>query len=193
MEGEAADQLRTGSRARRARVEAARAHADGLRSGPQSRRHAGIALTQSQPQDPAALRLGVRLLNHAKATRRRINLLCGSYVLISDPHAAPGSTFSAVRRRRVGEAVLLPREAEERPGIAIETLRPYDRYADVVERVADLFDAGVGQVWILDPLSKNVSVHVPGYPVRTLEGDDELACEAELPGFGVRTRLVFEG
>jgi hypothetical protein len=155
--------------------------------------YSGVELGPELRHDPAALRLGVRMLNHAKQSGRKLTLICGAFLLRNDPNAAPGATFSAVRRRRPGEALILPRAAEERAAIAVETVSPYARHAEVADRVVELFDAGVCEVWQVDPARRSVAVHAPGRSVQTLSGDDELACESLLPGFVVRVDAVFEG
>jgi Uma2 family endonuclease len=67
-------------------------------------------------------------------------------------------------------------------------------YADnfVAQRVADYLAAGVAVVWVVDPRTKSVSVHLPHAEPRLFQGDDVLEAEDIVPGMRIRVRDVFE-
>lgn len=89
-------------------------------------------------------------------------------------------------------------EAEESwpetpPALAVEVLSPSDRHGQIARKVAQYLNAGVGLVWVVDPPSREVTVHRrDAEPVvtaagGTLEGGDLL------PGLSVMIDELFRG
>ena len=79
---------------------------------------------------------------------------------------------------------------ETPPILAVEVLSPNDTYSIVRRRVRELFRLGTKLIWIVDPDSKNVTVHHPNEDL-SLEGDDELTGNGVLEGFSCRVSEFF--
>ncbi len=82
-------------------------------------------------------------------------------VLERDPDTVPApdvafyedaSTFSELH----------PKYGEVPPRLAIEVLSPSDRLGKVMRKIMDYLRNGVELVWLLDPETRNVTVHRPG-------------------------------
>lgn len=71
------------------------------------------------------------------------------------------------------------------PVVAAEILSPSDTVQGVSTKTELYLKSGVGQVWILDPVWKTVTVFRKGQKPILLGDDDLLSGEGELPGFSV--------
>jgi Uma2 family endonuclease len=71
---------------------------------------------------------------------------------------------------------------ETPPLLAVEVLSPNDTHGKVIRRLQEQFRFGTKQVWVLDPDARNVIVHYPDRPERSVEETQELA-EEILPEF----------
>lgn len=76
------------------------------------------------------------------------------------------------------------------PALAVEIISDSDRYADVVAMVNLYREAGV-VAWIVEPDFRRVTVHRPGLPPRSLDADEELTGDPELPGFRIPVQDFF--
>jgi len=77
------------------------------------------------------------------------------------------------------------------PDLAVEVLSPDDRAGKPQEKIRDYLKAGTQQVWIVDPDSSTVTVHLPGGAAQTYSGDIEVAGGDMLPGFSFRPAELF--
>jgi Uma2 family endonuclease len=75
------------------------------------------------------------------------------------------------------------------PTVAVEILSPYDRRADVQDKIATYLAAGTSAVVIVDPRRETMTVH-DGGRVRMLRVGDTLA-HPSLPGFSLDVGQVF--
>jgi Uma2 family endonuclease len=48
------------------------------------------------------------------------------------------------------------------PWIVVEIVSPEDRAADMDAKLQDYFDAGVPNIWVVDPRTRTLTVHEPG-------------------------------
>jgi Uma2 family endonuclease len=76
------------------------------------------------------------------------------------------------------------------PVLAVEILSPSDKHEEIVEKVSEYVAVGT-VVWVVDPDFKTVSVHRPGKLPVTLNAEQELCGEPELPGFRVHLGKIF--
>lgn len=77
------------------------------------------------------------------------------------------------------------------PDLAVEVVSPTDRWSDVIRKADEYLDAGVAEVWVVEPQGRFVEVHRAGArPVR-YDGDDELVSPTILPGFSCRVSEFF--
>ena len=72
------------------------------------------------------------------------------------------------------------------PDLVVEIVSPSDRVADVLERILDFIDAGVGEAWVVDPESRTFTILRSRADVRILGEGDDVTDVAALPGFSVR-------
>jgi Uma2 family endonuclease len=78
------------------------------------------------------------------------------------------------------------------PDLAIEVVSRTDVVFDVDDKVADYLKAGVQQVWVVNPRSQLVFVHLPNVdkPL-VLDSHDEIEGNALLPGFSLKVAVLF--
>jgi len=79
------------------------------------------------------------------------------------------------------------------PDLAVEVVSPGDTAAEVQEKVAGYLEAGVPLVWVLYPQRQAVYVYRSNRDVQVIAVDGELSGEDVIPGFGILTRLIWEG
>ncbi|HEX5104195.1 MAG TPA: Uma2 family endonuclease [Pirellulaceae bacterium] len=78
------------------------------------------------------------------------------------------------------------------PEIAFDVLSPDDVWARMLEKVAELLDAGVVVVCVVDPRDETVQVHRADQPIQYLQRGDELTVPDVLPGFSCKVSQIFE-
>jgi Uma2 family endonuclease len=124
----------------------------------------------------------------------QFKVLCGEagFILDRNPSLVVGIDVAVTHRKpradRHSETTLV----EGPPHIAVEILSPSDSHGDVHEKLRIYLDHGVAAVWIVDPDDQSVRIYRPGQPVTLFSGDQVLNCEPEMPGFAVKTRLLFQ-
>jgi Uma2 family endonuclease len=84
-----------------------------------------------------------------------------------------------------------PAEWEQVPLIAIEIVSPTNTAAELAEKRADYFAAGVRHVWVVYPRQQQVEVYDSATGSRVLRGDDVLEAGGVLPGFRLRISDLF--
>lgn len=80
-------------------------------------------------------------------------------------------------------AELHPKYGEVPPRLAVEVLSPSDRIGKVMRKIMDYLHNGVELVWLIDPETRNVTVHRPGKEAYVVEENQVLTGEDVLPGF----------
>jgi Uma2 family endonuclease len=80
---------------------------------------------------------------------------------------------------------------EGAPDLAIEVLSPEDRAGKTQEKIREYLKAGARQVWIVDPDTETVTVHLPGGGSQSYSGDSEVSGGDILPGFSFRPADLF--
>jgi Uma2 family endonuclease len=69
------------------------------------------------------------------------------------------------------------------PELVFEVLSPFDRWSDVLEKIAEYLHAGVQAVCVANPEDRTVQVFTPDLGVRRLVGNDEFSIPLILPEF----------
>jgi Uma2 family endonuclease len=77
------------------------------------------------------------------------------------------------------------------PDLVVEVISPYDRAADVEEKVEDWLEAGVRLLWLVHPRRRWVTVYRSRHDIRRLTADEELDGGDVLPGFTCRVADLF--
>ena len=78
------------------------------------------------------------------------------------------------------------------PDLAIEVISPSDVQSRVVEKALAYLEAGTRLVWVLEPVSKTVTVYRSETDIEMLTRDDTLTGEEVVPGFSCPVARLFE-
>ena len=78
------------------------------------------------------------------------------------------------------------------PDLAIEVVSPIDIQYQVVRKVLAYLDAGTRCVWVVEPVSKTVTVYNSETDIKILTRDDTLTGDDVVPGFSCPVELLFE-
>jgi Uma2 family endonuclease len=109
-----------------------------------------------------------------------------------DPDTVRGPDVWFISYRKVPKGPLPRKYLEVPPDVAFEVKSPNDIWTEVIAKVAELLEAGIGVVCVLDPETASARVFYPDRPNEILSGDDELTFPDHLPGFRVPVRRFFE-
>ena len=116
-------------------------------------------------------------------------------------HLYTGTSF------KVGKSVLkpdiafvfTPRLSEDKdkgysipPDLAIEVVSPIDIQYRVIGKVLAYLDAGTRCVWVLEPVSKTVTVYKSETNIKTLTREDTLTGDDVVSGFSCPVAQLFE-
>jgi Uma2 family endonuclease len=117
--------------------------------------------------------------------RRRKGFVCGNdagIVLERDPDTVRGPDVTLYEGVRTFDE-LPARPSERLPKLAVEVLSPNDRWGKVTRRINELLSRGVALVWLVDPDSRNVTVHRMNQLPQVAEEGEELTGDGVLPEF----------
>lgn len=79
------------------------------------------------------------------------------------------------------------------PDLAVEVVSPSERRPGILRTVADYFEAGGREVWLIDEEDRTVEVHAVDAPVRLLDETGVLEGADALSGFQLPVVDVFAG
>lgn len=99
----------------------------------------------------------------------------------------PDVAFVSTRRLDVDEDKSFPIP----PDLAIEVVSPSDVHSRVVRKALDYLTAGTHLVWVLEPVSKTVTVYRSENDIKTLTNEATLTGEDVVPGFACPVELLF--
>jgi Uma2 family endonuclease len=85
-----------------------------------------------------------------------------------------------------------PQYTDAPPVVAVEVLSPDDRINRLLRKVGEYLNSGVQQVWIIDPVSRDVAIHQRGVAPLFLSERDELSGGETLPGFQCAVADLFQ-
>ena len=118
-----------------------------------------------------------------------------------------GELYTAETTFQVGERVMKPDVAfvstarldvdEDKgfpipPDLAIEVISPTDVHYRIVRKAFDYLEAGTRLVWVLDPVSKTVTVYRSESDIEILTHEATLMGEDVVPGFTCPVGQLFE-
>ena len=78
------------------------------------------------------------------------------------------------------------------PDIAIEVVSPNDLFGKVRIKISDYLNAGVRQVWLVVPETREIILYRSATDVTIFPPESELLCEDLLPGFRLPLGEVFK-
>lgn len=111
-------------------------------------------------------------------------------ILERDPDTVRGPDI-AVYEDAQNDEELHPKYGEVAPLLAVEILSPSDRMGKVMRKVKEYLKNGVKVVWVIDPETRNVTIHRPGQEPYLVEENEDLTCGDLLPDFCCRLSDVF--
>lgn len=79
------------------------------------------------------------------------------------------------------------------PSLIVEVRSPSDRWKSIFEKIAEYFDRGISEVWIVDYRKRTVHVCRADDDPVILTENDVIASESVLPGFSCPVRDFFRG
>ena len=115
----------------------------------------------------------------------------GGFYLSRNPDTlrAPDIAFiSSVRLKKEG----IPEKfANFPPDLAVEVLSPEDTAAATQKKIEEYLAGGVRMIWIVEPVTKTVTVYRSHHDVKVLVADQELDGEEVIPGFRIKASEIF--
>jgi Uma2 family endonuclease len=109
-----------------------------------------------------------------------------------DPDTVRGPDVWFISYKKVPKGPMPGKYLDVPPDMAFEIKSPSDIWIEVIAKVAEFLEAGVGVVCVLDPETESARVFYPNQPFEILTGDDELTFPEHLPGFSLPVRRFFE-
>jgi len=111
-------------------------------------------------------------------------------VLSRDPDTVLGPDIAFIAKSRMTDPSS-PKYFEGAPDLAVEVLSPRDLASEVQEKTHQYLKAGTRQVWIVDPKTETVTVHLPGGSSQSYSADSVVDGGDVLPGFSFRPADLF--
>jgi Uma2 family endonuclease len=109
-----------------------------------------------------------------------------------DPDSVRGADVAYYSFERLPKGKHPQGYSEVQPELVFEVRSPSDRWAEVLEKVAEYLKAGVSIVCAVEPDDQTVTVYSPDRPEFTLTVDQELRDIGFLPGFSMPVARIFE-
>lgn len=112
------------------------------------------------------------------------------FVLQQNPDTVFGPDLAFIRQGRLTKSPTS--YIRTVPDLAVEVVSPSNTRPDVDRKTRIYLDAGVEQVWIVDPFRRELSVRQTDAPIVVLGPDDIIRGYDLLPGFELRVGELFE-
>jgi len=108
-----------------------------------------------------AARLYAAILSHLRNSQLGVVVMEALLILDEDSNLRrrPDVAFVSVQRWPLDRDVPETGDWAIVPDLAIEVISPHDLYADVVNKVHEYFDHGVGEMWVVEPDTRVVNVY----------------------------------
>lgn len=107
-----------------------------------------------------------------------------------DPDTVRGPDAFVIAKSRLPDQAVLPGFLELAPELCVEVLSPHDLWKDVIAKVDEYLQAGVLEVWVIDPEEFSVHVYRPDAPPRSWGISDTFSASA-LPGLEMTVSELF--
>ena len=144
---------------------------------PATRRHGKISVSIIRYLDPYVYENGLGELYTAETIFQ-----------VGDRMMKPDVAFVSTAHLDVDEDKTFPIP----PDLAIEVVSPTDVHYRIVRKAFDYLEAGTCLVWVLDPVSKTVTVYRSENDIETLTREATLTGEDVVPGFTCPVGQLFE-
>ena len=107
------------------------------------------------------------------------------------PDTVRGADVSFISYRKVPKGPLPAKYLDLAPELIVEVRSPTDRWAKVLQKVAEYLTAGSEVVCVIDPETETVQLHFADKPTETLAGQEQLSFANLLPGFQIPIDRIF--
>jgi Uma2 family endonuclease len=111
--------------------------------------------------------------------------------LTSNPETIVGIDVAVFLGDKVNDILNRSVLFDKPPELAVEVLSPSDTHENMVEKIRKYRDAGVPQVWIVDPDLETVTVYRPDGSSVHFHRNQTLSGDPDLSGFEVRVSDIF--
>lgn len=147
-------------------------------------------IVPANPTSYRAARVTARILRllDAYAEAHRLGEVVGpdaGFVIFPDENTLVAPDVGFVASHRVPPAADQAHFARLAPDLVVEIMSPSDRMIDAFRKINLYLEAGVSQVWLVEPGPRTLSVFEPHRPSVRLAGDQVVAADAILPGFSM--------
>jgi Uma2 family endonuclease len=96
------------------------------------------------------------------------------------------------RRERLPEGVSPDTFVGDAPDLAVEVVSPSERDTELLQKMAEYFESGAREVWLLFPDRQQVYRYAAPLEMQILNAEDTLTGGELLPDFRVRVGELFE-
>ncbi len=138
-----------------------------------------------------SMRLGSKLFNHVDA--HRLGMVFDSstgFWMRSGDLLSPDVAFVAAARLKGMKR--LPRKFfQGSPDLLAEVLSPNDKPDEIERKMVEYFASDTKLAWLVDPVSRTVTLYHDARPGRVLSGNDVLGGEDVVPGFTLALEHLF--
>lgn len=130
----------------------------------------------------------------ARSTQRGLVAINDTGVITErDPDSVRGPDVLYISGERLPGGEVSSTFLSDAPDLAVEVLAPHDVWKELLEKITEYFEAGVREVWVVDPDDKTVQVFRPDTKPRKLDESDVLESSDVLPEFRCSVTTFFEG
>ncbi len=99
-----------------------------------------------------------------------------------DPDSVRGPDAFVIARQRMPGGLAIPGFLELPPEVCVEILSPHDVWKEVIAKIDEYLQAGVLEIWVIDPEERQIHVYQPAAAPRTYGNTEDLS-SGILPGF----------
>jgi Uma2 family endonuclease len=110
-----------------------------------------------------------------------------------DPDTVRGPDAMFYREGRLALIPSFEEWFEVPPDLAVEVRSPTNRWSEVLAKVAEYLEAGVAEVWVVDPEACTVEIFRADEPSHRLAEGETLTGGDVLPGFTAPVARIFRG
>jgi len=107
-----------------------------------------------------------------------------------DPDTVRGPDVYIIQRERLPPQGITPGFLDVSPDLCVEVFSPHDLWKDVIAEVDEYLQAGVREVWVIEPNEQQVYVYRPDGAPRTL-GLGETVTSTALAGLQLQVTEIF--
>lgn len=152
-----------------------------------------VERNMSGTSSEVGLKIAGRLMYHVEREElgHAFGADCDYRCFAADGNRIRKPDASFIQSGRVSRAELDAGFVTVAPDLAVEVVSPNDLAYKLQVKVDQYLQAGVKLVWVVEPVTKSITVYRPDSDASYLHEDDELSGEDILPGFRCAIRELF--